>query len=108
MTSYTVITQIFSDEVMKYISYIEIVVGVGLGLGPAIGSIVYAQVQYAWTMYFFGVLNLGGLISCVFLIPSKLNKSASDEQQAEIDAENDDFDVDDDTDKKKLTWCKIM
>lgn len=73
VTSYTVITQIFSDEVMKYISYIEIVVGVGLGLGPAIGSIVYAQVQYAWTMYFFGVLNLGGLISCVFLIPSKLN-----------------------------------
>jgi hypothetical protein len=26
---------------MKYITYIEIVVGVGLGLGPAIGSFVY-------------------------------------------------------------------
>lgn len=39
ITSYTIITTVFSDNVMKYISYIEITVGMGLGLGPAIGSV---------------------------------------------------------------------
>lgn len=40
VTSYTVITTVFSDDVMKYISYIEITVGLGLGLGPALGSVI--------------------------------------------------------------------
>jgi hypothetical protein len=28
---------------MKYITYIEIIVGLGLGVGPALGSVVYAS-----------------------------------------------------------------
>jgi hypothetical protein len=55
---------------MKYIGYIEIFVGVGLGLGPTIGSIVYKFLKYEGTMYFFGGLNFFGLIICSFLIPS--------------------------------------
>lgn len=39
ITCYTVITTVFSDNVMKYISYIEIVVGAGLAMGPAIGAV---------------------------------------------------------------------
>jgi hypothetical protein len=31
----------FSEDVMKYIAYIEIVVGLGLGIGPTLGSAVY-------------------------------------------------------------------
>ena len=61
---------------MKYISYIEITVGIGLGMGPALGSVIYAQVQYAWTMYIFGILNLIGLVVCYFFIPGVLNKNS--------------------------------
>ena len=64
VTSYTVITTVFSDNVMKYISYIEITVGLGLGLGPALGSVIDTQVGYEWTMYIFGFLNLIGMILC--------------------------------------------
>jgi MFS family permease len=41
ITCYSIITNVFSDDIMKYITYIEITVGVGLGLGPSLGSAVY-------------------------------------------------------------------
>lgn len=41
VTCYSVITNMFSEDVMKYIAYIEIVVGLGLGIGPTLGSAVY-------------------------------------------------------------------
>ena len=41
ITGYSVVTQIFSDDIMRYIGYIEISVGVGLGMGPTIGSVVF-------------------------------------------------------------------
>ena len=87
ITSYTIITTIFSDNVLKYISYIEITVGMGLGLGPAIGSIIDGQVGYAWTMYIFGILNAFAMVVCFFCLPSELNKTDSDEEIAEVEAE---------------------
>lgn len=41
ITGYSIITGIYSSEMIKYIGYIEICVGVGLGMGPVIGSLVY-------------------------------------------------------------------
>lgn len=58
---------------MKYITYIEIVVGVGLGLGPAIGSFVYGSLQYSGTMYLFGFINFFGMFICFSCIPSEVN-----------------------------------
>jgi len=58
---------------MKYIKLIEICVGLGLGLGPAIGSIVIAHLSYANTMYVFGALNTLGIIICMGFIPNELN-----------------------------------
>lgn len=58
---------------MKYITYIEITVGVGLGLGPSLGSAVYSFLKYKNTMYMFGFLNLAGLIACFIGIPASLN-----------------------------------
>ena len=43
VTCYSVITNMFSEDVMKYIAYIEIVVGLGLGIGPTLGSAVYGS-----------------------------------------------------------------
>ena len=72
---------------MRYIGYIEIAVGCGLGLGPTLGSVVYGYLLYEKTMYFFGALNTLGLIFCIFGIPSELNMSATEEEVAELKAE---------------------
>ena len=75
---------------MNKIRYIEICVGLGLGLGPFLGSLVYAHLQYDGTIYLFGVLNLFGLLASWLLIPAELN--ATDKVQDE-DAEEDEEDV---------------
>lgn len=83
---------------MKYITYIEITVGLGLGLGPMIGSAVYNSLEYEYTMYMFGVLNALAMFTCAFAIPSELNKTATDEEVAEFEAEMEDllaYDIDD-------------
>lgn len=41
VTGYSVVCSVFSDDIMRYIGYIEICVGLGLGLGPVLGSVVY-------------------------------------------------------------------
>jgi hypothetical protein len=67
---------------MKYIGYIEIVVGVGLGMGPVIGGLVYGSLRFDGTMYFFGLINTVGLLSCIYLMPSELNILISEEEIA--------------------------
>lgn len=43
ITCYSVICAIYSDDVMKYIGYIEICVGVGGSMGPFIGGQLYSR-----------------------------------------------------------------
>jgi len=72
---------------MKYIGYIEISVGVGLGLGPTIGSVVFKFLGYEDTMYFFGGLNFLALVICCSLIPGALNETLTEEELDEIEHE---------------------
>ena len=75
-TGYAVITNTFSDSITKHIAYVEIVVGLGLGIGPIIGSALFDVLGYVGIMYLFGALNLlVGFLVCM-LIPQQLNKSA--------------------------------
>ena len=67
---------------MKYIGYIEIVVGVGLGMGPVIGGLVYGSLKFDGTMYFFGLINLFGLLCSIYFMPSELNILISEEEIA--------------------------
>jgi len=110
ITCYTVITSVFSDNVMKYISYIELVVGMGLALGPAIGSVVYGVLNYDGTMYFFGGLNTIAMLCCYFFIPNELNKTVSSEEIAEFEAEMEDIDPDamSADHKIKVTWGTVL
>ena len=55
---------IFSDRIEEIIRFIEIYAGLGVGLGPFIGSFVYGYVGYEYTMYVFGLFNLVILIIC--------------------------------------------
>ena len=74
------VIQLYSTEMMKYIGYVEVAIGLGLGLGPSLGSIVYTYVGYEQTMYFFGGLDLFGALCCIFMIPSILNQTVSQMQ----------------------------
>ena len=73
-TCYSIITSVYSDQLLKYIGYIEIVVGLGLGLGPMVGALIYPFGGYNGTMCFFGGLNLITLAMCYRMIPKKLKK----------------------------------
>jgi predicted MFS family arabinose efflux permease len=85
ITCYGVICQLFNDDIMRYIGYIEISVGVGAGLGPGIGGQLYPYLKYEWTMYVFGIMCLLGMALGVFMIPGELNETATDEEVAELE-----------------------
>lgn len=72
---------------MKYISYIELVVGLGLALGPALGSMVYPHLGYAGTMYFFGSLNFAAMLTCFWCIPGEMDQTISSKELAKIEAD---------------------
>ena len=46
ITCYSVVTSTFSNDIVRYIGYIEIAAGVGLGLGPSIGSVVFGLLGF--------------------------------------------------------------
>ena len=70
ITCYSVMTTVFYDDILRQISYIELIVGLGLGLGPTIGSLLDASLGYEWTMYSFGFINAIALVICYNLLPN--------------------------------------
>lgn len=42
ITGYSIITSTFSDEMVKYLGYTEVCTSLGVGLGPALGQVVYS------------------------------------------------------------------
>jgi len=61
---------------MRHITYIEICVGLGLGLGPVIGAFLYKQLSYEFTMYAFALINGIATLLCYVMLPNVLNKAA--------------------------------
>lgn len=87
ITCYSVISAVFHDDVLRQISYIELSVGVGLGLGPTIGSILYFHFGYVWTMYSFGVLNTFSLVMSWVLLPKVMEGPQESEVQGILDGQ---------------------
>ena len=74
-TGYSIITGIFSDQLLKHIGFIEITVGLGLGLGPMIGGLVVPYFQYEGAMLLLGCIILFGMAFCYFTLPDQLNEA---------------------------------
>lgn len=73
MTSPSIIAQEFPNDRPKYLALINMALGLGLAIGPVIGSVVYSLLDYLNTFYFFaGYIFIIGTV-CVTLIPSRLN-----------------------------------
>lgn len=58
----------------RYIGYVEMALGVGDMIGPAIGSLVYEYSGFAGTFVVFGVMILIGVIFSIIMIPDMLNQ----------------------------------
>ena len=104
------ITQIYADDMMRYIAYIEICVGLGLGLGPVFGSAL-GFLGYSNEMYAFGAMNMVAILLCIVFIPNALNISVSDEELEEFELEEDlntPKDVITKREKKKITWFTLL
>jgi|APSaa5957512535_1039671.scaffolds.fasta_scaffold291129_1 MFS family permease len=94
ITCYGVICQLFTNDVMRYIGYIEIAVGFGNGIGPGLGGQIYPLLGYEYTMYVFGAFCLLGIFFGFALIPGELNQTATDEEVAELELLEEENDVD--------------
>jgi predicted MFS family arabinose efflux permease len=80
ITCYSIVTNVFKENMEKYIALLEVALMLGEGLGPFIGAAVQPSLGYANTMYLFGIFNGIGLIVCVIFTPSVLNKTVSDKK----------------------------
>lgn len=112
ITIYTVVSEVFSDNLTAAITKIEITVGLGLGLGPFIGGVVYNKLGFKGTMFMFGGLNSFALVMCFVCMPNALNKTASEEEMAEFEAELEDLMAYDDDDannsRQNITLWTIL
>lgn len=63
----------FPEQREEYMGYCESAVGVGLMIGPVLGSLVYGWVGYECTFYVFGSVIFAGLCTVFMLLPRRLN-----------------------------------
>lgn len=56
----------------------EAACGVGLVLGPTIGSAIFSFAKYQWTFYIFGIIIFSNVIWVAKAMPNKLNKSVNE------------------------------
>lgn len=72
-TNMSIIAAEFKNDKPRYISYVNMSLGLGLALGPVLGSLVYSFLNYRDTFYFFAAyICLIGTV-CVSVVPSRLN-----------------------------------
>ena len=68
--------------------YCESAVGVGLMIGPVLGSLVYGFCGYEKTFYVFGTVIGLGLIAVFLLLPTRLNHVHVGPKEGEVVVEN--------------------
>ena len=75
ITLYSVLTEMYKEDVNIVFRYMEICVNVGYAAGPIIGAVVYSGLKYGGTMYLFGGINGLCLIFSIFMIPNSVNET---------------------------------
>ena len=73
---FALISNNYSEDRSKYLAYVKAAGGLGLMLGPSMGSTIYGYLGYAKTFYFFSILlNLGLILSMIFVKEPKLKRN---------------------------------
>lgn len=74
-SAYSIVSMEFPNQREVYIGYCQTAVGLGLLLGPVIGTTIYKFAHYEATFYILaGVLSCS-LITAIFLLPARINRS---------------------------------
>lgn len=79
--------QAYPEDVEKVISIMETSVALGCAVGPVIGSVVYAQLGYAWTFIAFGSLLVPMSLLMCFLTKPKDVKSQREAEKVDSELE---------------------
>jgi MFS family permease len=99
----------FPEEQEKYIALIETAVGVGLILGPVIGSSIYAFAGFSWTFFIIGSVFLILTPILYILIPDSINKN-DDHVETHIERKIHEFEDSQPTrnNKIKVSFFKLL
>ena len=66
-----------SLEKDTYISYVEMALGIGDMIGPALSGVFYGMFGFIGTFFIFSAMILFGTIFSIFWIPASLNNLSS-------------------------------
>jgi MFS family permease len=88
-TCFSVVGTKFPEQKETYISLMEAAVGLGLIVGPPMGSVIYGLGGYAWTFYAFALIITANVILCLVCLPADLNKESQKHEVVEETVEGD-------------------
>ena len=72
-TSYAIVSLCFPDQQEQYIGYLQTSIGVGLLIGPAIGSVLYSLFGFSYTFLIVAAYFLSLVPVMYILIPSSID-----------------------------------
>ncbi len=77
-SAYSIVSIEFPVQREIYIGYCLTAVGLGLLLGPVIGTSIYQFAGYEWTFYSLAGILILSLIIAIFMLPNRINKYSND------------------------------
>lgn len=76
--AYSIVSIEFPNQREVYIGYCQTSVGLGLLLGPVIGTTIYRFAEYELTFYILAAVLICSVTTAFFLIPNRINKYKTD------------------------------
>jgi len=76
--AYSIVSIEFPHQREVYIGYCQTSVGLGLLLGPVVGTTIYRFAHYEYTFYILAVVLSISVCTAFFMIPNRINKYNSD------------------------------
>ena len=76
------ITIEFSSKREEYVGYCQSACGIGLMVGPVLGSMIYGSLGYENTFFVFSGMLFVSCIFVFFILPARLNKLEADQAEA--------------------------
>lgn len=64
------VTTEFTEDADKFIGWAETAAGLGLTVGPVIGSLLYQLTNYQWTFVIYGLFLFLAMLIMMAILPS--------------------------------------
>jgi len=78
-SSYSIVSIEFPENREVYIGYCQTAVGLGLLMGPVIGTSIYKVAHYENTFYVLAGILSASFLTAIFLLPNRINKYKTDQ-----------------------------